>query len=84
MNKESLDYLKLCPNYYTDWEDGCCMENCTFNDLDQCPIHYVKRLLAEKEEQLEYFAKRDEEQENNLKNKQSFVKNVLRSIKRNL
>lgn len=50
MSKESLDYLKLCPNYYTNWEDGCCMENCTYNSLDECPIHYVNGLLEEKDE----------------------------------
>lgn len=44
-----FDYLKVCPNYYSNWEDGCCMENCTFNDLDECPIHYVKGLLEEKD-----------------------------------
>lgn len=53
MSKESLDYLKLCPNYYTNWEDGCCMENCTFNDLGECPIHYVKGLLEEKDKAIE-------------------------------
>ena len=49
----NLDYLKLCPNYYTDWEEGCCMENCTFNDLNECPIHYVKSLLEEKDKEIE-------------------------------
>ena len=52
MSKETLDYLKLCPNYYTNWEDGCCMENCTFNDLDECPIHYVNGLLEEKDQRI--------------------------------
>lgn len=57
MSKESLDYSILCPNYYTNWEDGCCMESCTFNDLDQCPIHYVKGLLEDKDQQIEILQK---------------------------
>lgn len=47
-----FDYLKLCPNYYTDWEEGCCMENCTLNDINECPIHYVKGLLEEKDKEI--------------------------------
>ena len=53
MSEESLDYLKLCPNYYTNWEDGCCMESCTINDMNECPIHYVKGLLEEKDKAIE-------------------------------
>lgn len=53
MSEESLDYLKLCPNYYTNWEDGCCMESCAINDMSECPIHYVKGLLAEKDKAIE-------------------------------
>lgn len=52
MSKESLDYSILCPNYYTNWEEGCCMETCTHNDLDLCPIHYVKGLLEDKDQQI--------------------------------
>lgn len=52
MSKETLDYSKLCPNYYTSWEDGCCMETCTFNDLDECPIRYVEGLLEEKNKKI--------------------------------
>lgn len=52
MSKESLDYSILCPNYYTNWEEGCCMENCTHNNLDLCPIHYVKGLLEDKDQQI--------------------------------
>ena len=52
MSKKSLDYSILCPNYYTNWEDGCCMENCTHNDLDLCPIHYVKGLLEDKDQRI--------------------------------
>jgi hypothetical protein len=57
MSKESLDYSILCPNYYTNWEDGCCMENCTHNDLDLCPIHYVKGLLEDKDHQIKILQK---------------------------
>ena len=57
MSKESLDYSILCPNYYANWEEGCCMENCTHNDLNQCPIHYVKGLLDDKDQQIKILQK---------------------------
>ena len=57
MSKKSLDYSILCPNYYTNWEEGCCMETCTHNDLDLCPIHYVKGLLEDKDQQIKILQK---------------------------
>lgn len=52
MSKESLDYEKLCCNYYSSWEDGCCMESCEHYHRDECPIIYVKELLAKKDDKI--------------------------------
>lgn len=49
----NIDYTQICPEFYTNYEDGCCMENCIYNDLDECPIHYVKGLLDEKDKAIE-------------------------------
>ena len=52
MSKKSLDYEKLCCNYYSSWEDGCCMESCEYYNHNECPITYVKELLAEKDQKI--------------------------------
>ncbi len=57
MSKESLDYSILCPNYYSSWEDGCCMENCEVYHRDECPIVYVNGLLSEKDEEIKILNK---------------------------
>lgn len=50
--RETLDYLKLCSNYYSSWEDGCCMESCEYYNHNECPVVYVNGLITELEEQL--------------------------------
>lgn len=52
MSKESLDYQKLCSNYYSSWEEGCCMESCEFYNHNECPVVYVKGLIADLETKL--------------------------------
>lgn len=49
MSKESLDYQKLCSNYYSSWEEGCCMESCEFYNHNECPVVYVNGLLEERD-----------------------------------
>ena len=53
MSKESLDYKKLCSNYYSSWEEGCCMESCEFYNHDECPVVYVNGLISDLETKLE-------------------------------
>lgn len=50
--RETLDYLKLCSNYYSNNEDGCCMESCEYYNHDECPVVYVNGLITELEEKL--------------------------------
>lgn len=52
MSKESLDYQKLCLNYYSSWEEGCCMESCEFYNHNECPVVYVNGLIADLEAKL--------------------------------
>lgn len=47
MSKERLDYQKLCPNHYSNYEDGCCMESCEFYNRNECPVVYVNGLIAD-------------------------------------
>lgn len=50
--RETLDYLKLCSNYYSSWEDGTCMESCEYYNHNECPVVYVNGLITELKEQL--------------------------------
>ena len=52
MSNGSLDYQKLCSNYYSSYEDGCCMESCEFYNHNECPIVYVNGLLEKKDEEI--------------------------------
>ena len=61
MSKESLDYKKLCSNYYSSWEEGCCMESCEFYNHDECPVVYVNGLIANLEAKLAESEKRYED-----------------------
>ena len=45
-----MDYTKICSNFYSDYEDGCCMEACEFYNHNECPVQYVKGLLEEKDQ----------------------------------
>lgn len=49
----NIDYTQICPEFYTNYEDGCCMENCTFESKGYCPVRYVKGLLEEKDKVIE-------------------------------
>lgn len=49
----NIDYTQICPEFYTNYEDGCCMENCTFESKGYCPVQYVKGLLEEKDKVIE-------------------------------
>ena len=48
----NIDYTQICPEFYTNYEDGCCMENCTFESKGYCPVRYVKGLLEEKDKRI--------------------------------
>lgn len=52
MSKERLDYQKLCPNHYSNYEDGCCMESCEIYNHDECPVVYVNELISDLEAKL--------------------------------
>lgn len=52
MSNGSLDYQKLCSNYYSSYEDGCCMESCEFYNHNECPVVYVNGLLEKKDEEI--------------------------------
>lgn len=52
MSNESLDYQKLCSNYYLSYEDGCCMESCEFYNHNECPVVYVNGLLEKKDDKI--------------------------------
>lgn len=59
MSKDRLDCEDICPNYYSSWEEGTCMESCEIRNRGECPVVYVNDLekqiadleakLAEKE-----------------------------------
>lgn len=53
----NIDYTQICPEFYTNYEDGCCMENCTFESKGYCPVQYVKGLLEEKDKVIEQLEK---------------------------
>lgn len=42
--KELSEFYKWgnCPHYYSDYEDGCCAENCPFYDKDFCNGHSLR------------------------------------------
>ena len=50
--REAIDYLKLCSNYYANYEDGTCMESCEYYNHNECPVVYVNGLITELKEQL--------------------------------
>lgn len=63
MSKEKLNCEDICPNYYSSWEEGTCMECCEIYNRGECPVVYVNDLekqvadlqsqLAEKDEEIE-------------------------------
>lgn len=53
----NIDYTQICQEFYTNYEDGCCMENCTFESKGYCPVRYVKGLLEEKDKVIEQLEK---------------------------
>lgn len=44
--KELSDFKKENKCHYTDYEQGCCFENCTFFDLKDCDGKYSKITVA--------------------------------------
>lgn len=72
MSKESLDYQKLCSNYYSSWEEGCCMESCEFYNHNECPVVYVNGLIADLEAKLA-------EKDRAIENWQTMYQSVMQS-----
>jgi hypothetical protein len=50
---DNLDYTKICSDFYSNSEDGCCFECCEFLNHDECPVGYVQGLLEEKDTVIE-------------------------------
>lgn len=44
VGKERLDCEDICPNYYSSWEEGTCMECCEIYNRGECPMVYVNDL----------------------------------------
>ena len=44
MSKERLNCEDICPNHYSSWEEGTCMECCEIYNRGECPVVYVNDL----------------------------------------
>lgn len=44
MSKERLNCEDICPNHYSSWEEGTCMECCEIYNMGECPVVYVNDL----------------------------------------
>jgi chromosome segregation ATPase len=79
MSKEILDYQKLCSNYYSSWEEGCCMESCEFYNHNECPVVYVNGLLEERDKTIADLEAKLAEKDKAIENWQTMYQSVMQS-----